>query len=312
VTPAPSGARTGNRVTALRWAALLRRSGHGVRVEESWSGGACDVLVALHALKSAPSLLRFRRERPDGPALLVLTGTDLYSDLRTSEEARRSLQLATRLVVLNPRALDELSAGLRAKARVVLQSAARVEAVLRDARLFEVCVLGHLREVKDPFLAARAARGLPADSRVRIVQVGAALSARMRTAAQAEAGANPRYRWLGGLRRGAALRVLAGSRLLLVTSRNEGGPSVVPEAIACGLPLLSTRIPAAEGLLGADHPGLFAVGDEEGLRDLLARAESDGPFLAELARRSEALRSSVDPERERRALEELVDEVVRR
>src|SRR5256885_9922807 len=49
VTPAGAGLRNGNRHTALRWATLLRASGHRVRVEVAWNGEACDALIALHA-----------------------------------------------------------------------------------------------------------------------------------------------------------------------------------------------------------------------------------------------------------------------
>src|SRR5213079_1662071 len=106
-----------------------------------------------------------------------LTGTDLYRDIHRSAVARRSLELATRLVALQPHGVEELPAELRGKTRVIFQS---VDAPKRRpspaAEAFEVCVLGHLRPVKDPFRAAAAARLLPATSRVRIVQIGAALS----------------------------------------------------------------------------------------------------------------------------------------
>ena len=58
VTPAPLGARGGNRVTAERWARLLRGLSHRVRVVTAYTGGPADLLVALHARKSAPSRVR--------------------------------------------------------------------------------------------------------------------------------------------------------------------------------------------------------------------------------------------------------------
>ena len=111
---------------------------------------------------------------------------------------------------------------------------------------------------------------------------------------------------LGNLRRAKALEVLAGSKLLVLSSHNEGGPAVVPEAIACGVPVLSTRIPAAEALLGADHPGLFPIGDMDALASLLSRCEQNEGFLAELKGRSVDLLPSVDPCREAEDLRRLL------
>ena len=177
VTPAPAGSRKGNRVTAERWARFLRELGHRVLVAEEFHGQRCDLLIALHAFKSHASIRRFRSERPQDPLVLCLTGTDLYGDIHTRPEARASLELATRLVVLQPLGLDALPEPLRGKTRVIYQSVPPPSGTVpprRDA--FEVCVLGHLRPVKDPLRTAWAARLLPASSCVRVLQVGGALS----------------------------------------------------------------------------------------------------------------------------------------
>ena len=92
VTPAPARSLHGNRVTAVRWARLLRELGHRVDVTNEWNGGECDVLVALHARRSASSVARFSRRFLDKPLIVVLTGTDLYRDLPGSLAARKSLE----------------------------------------------------------------------------------------------------------------------------------------------------------------------------------------------------------------------------
>src|SRR4051812_35971771 len=121
-TPAPPGSRTGNRVTALRWARLLRELGHRVRIAQDYVGQRCDLLIALHALKSAPSVRRYRERRPTAPLVVALTGTDLYGDVHTSALAVRSLEWADRLVVLQPLGIQELPERLRPRARTIFQS----------------------------------------------------------------------------------------------------------------------------------------------------------------------------------------------
>jgi putative glycosyltransferase (TIGR04348 family) len=310
VTPAPPGSRKGNRVTALRWARLLRSLGHRVAVIQEYAGRPCELLIALHAGRSAPSVARFRREHPDRPLVLALTGTDLYGDIHTSPDAQRSLELATRLVLLQPEGVAELPEALRSRARVIFQSVVpprRRRAPRAD--VFEVCVLGHLRPVKDPLRAARAARLLPATSRLRVVHLGAALSADMADQAQAEMAANPRYRWLGERPRGRALYVLSGCRLLALTSRLEGGANAVSEALAVGVPVVSSRIAGSVGLLGADYPGYFPYGDTRALAALLLRAETDTAFYDDLRARCKRLRGLTDPARERKSWEQLLAEL---
>ncbi len=309
-TPAVRGSHKGNRVTAVRWAGHLRALGHHVVLSEGWDGRACDVLVALHATKSYPAAARYRARYPAAPLVVGLAGTDLYQDLPASEEARRSLDLATRVTVLQPLGLERLPPAVRPKARVLIQSAHPAPPVPAPRGVLQACLLAHLRAVKDPFLAAEAVRRLRPGSRWRVAHLGAALDPGAAERARTEMTRCDRYAWRGDRPRREALGVLAGSAALLVTSRLEGGSNAVSEAIAAGVPVLSTRVDGSIGVLGPAYPGLFPVGDAAALAALLARAEDEPGFLAALRARVAALRPLVAPAREREAWRALLGEIV--
>ena len=159
--PPSADARSGNWRSAARWARMLRGLGHRVFSTTQWRGGDEDMLIALHARKSHPSIACFREQRPHCPTIVVLTGTDVYRDIRSDADAQSSLAMADRLVVLQERALDELAPHLRRKAHIVPQScASRLDRALPKTK-FRLCVVAHLREEKDPFRAVRALALLP-------------------------------------------------------------------------------------------------------------------------------------------------------
>jgi len=277
-------------------------------VTTSWRGETCDLLVALHARRSADSVRRWTRERPGRPVVVALTGTDQHVDLpRGSKKARASLDAATRIVALHPLSRASLPATWRKKTRVVPHSTdVRPPRRVKHAGGFLVVQLAHLRPVKDPFLAARAVRTLPRESRARVVLAGEALSASMKRRALAEMRRNPRWRWIGDLPRAAAMRLLARADVSLVTSRAEGAPGVIVEAIALGTPVMATRIDGVTGVLGPRHPGLLAPGDASALAALLLRAERDPAFLSSLARAAAARRRHFTPRKERAAWRSLL------
>jgi putative glycosyltransferase (TIGR04348 family) len=311
--PAPRGSHKGNRVTAERWARVLRGLGHRVVIGQEYAGQACDVLVALHARRSFPAVRAYRQAYPRGALVVALTGTDLYRDIRTSRRAQQALRLADRIVVLQRRGPDELPAALRRKAQVIYQSAEPTRVRRRRPRgTFDVCVLGHLRREKDPFRAALALRLLPRPRPFRVVQAGAALSPAMAARARALQKQDLRYRWVGEVSAGRARRILAQSSVLVLSSRMEGGANVISEALADGVPVIASRIPGSEGILGERYPGLFPVGDTQALADLLYRTEADGDFHRRLLTWCERLRPLVDPARERRAWQRLLAELVTR
>ncbi|MHB8652986.1 MAG: selenoneine biosynthesis selenosugar synthase SenB [Terriglobia bacterium] len=313
ITPARARSRHGNRVTALRWQNILRELGHQVTIAQSYQGGRYNLLIALHARRSHSAIRRFHAEHAEAPLIVALTGTDLYHDLGHSRGAQESLELATRLIVLQPKALQKLRPDLRRKTRVIYQSVAMKPAARRGGahsartrRAFDVCVAGHLRSVKDPFRAALAARLLPQASRVRIWHLGGTMTQAYAVQARAEMRVNPRYRWLGEVSRERVFQLLRRCKLFVLSSRLEGGANALGEAIAAGIPILASRIPGNVGILGKNYPGFFKVGDTKGLAKLLSRAETDSTFRAELKTRCKKLASLFKPSREKAAWAKLL------
>jgi putative glycosyltransferase (TIGR04348 family) len=310
ITPAAAGSRTGNRHTAARWARLLRSAGHRVAVALDWHGQPCEALVALHARRSHDSIARYRAAHPRGALIVMLTGTDLYRDLPDSAAARRSLELADRVVVLQEDARRLLAPSLRRKTRVVYQSAAPSVRQAPPARRFRIAVIGHLRDEKDPFRAVAALALLRDRPELEVVQLGGALDPALAEEAARWMAREPRYRWLGSVPHGRALRELARSHLLVVSSKMEGGANVIAEAARVGTPVLASRISGNLGMLGRGYPGYYALGDERELARLIARAADEPAYYRRLEAGLRARRRLFAPAAERAAVLRVLREVL--
>lgn len=280
-----------------------------MRVAVEWQGEPCEALIALHAKRSHGSVARYREQRGDAPLIVTLTGTDLYRDLPDSAEARASLELADRVIVLQDAALKELAPQLRRKARVVYQSAAPRVSHHPPAHRFRITVVAHLRGEKDPMRAAAAFARLP-DEKLELVQIGEALDERFAIEARQRAERDGRYRWLGGMTHARALRWMAQSHVLVVSSVMEGGANVIAEASRIGTPVLASRVSGNIGMLGAHYPGYYALADDAALAALIRRAMSDRRFYRQLKSALRARRALFAPAAERKALVRIVRELL--
>jgi putative glycosyltransferase (TIGR04348 family) len=294
VTPARPGSRVGNRHTATRWARMLRSGGHRVAVATEWTGRRCDLLIALHADRSHPSIRRYREVHPMGRLVVALTGTDLYRDLPAgSKKARESLDLADRVIALQSEAKRGLPKKWREKTSVVYQSSDTKLKHSPPERPFRIAVVGHLRKVKDPFRAAMALRHLKGD--YEVVQVGGTLEPGMAETAKRWMKRDARYRWLGSLPHGQAMKWIARSHLLVVSSVMEGGANVIVEAARIGTPVLASRVPGNVGMLGRNYPGYYKLADARALARLIHNTASAPGALAILKSRLARRRATFSP-----------------
>jgi putative glycosyltransferase (TIGR04348 family) len=311
ITPAQKATRTGNRTTAVRWARILRSLGHRVQVATSYDETPADLMIALHAWRSADSIRAYRARYPQRPLIVGLAGTDLYRFQRSDPEVTLgSMALADMLVGLHDLVADAVPQEMRGKLRVIYQSVPPLPHRLPPLRdVFEVLVVGHLREEKDPLRTAYAARALPVESRIRIVHLGMAHDTHWSEAATTEMAENPRYQWRGEVPGWAVRRAMARAPLMVLSSIMEGGANVISESLVAGVPVIASEIAGSIGLLGRDYPGYFPVRDTAALAALLHRAETDPEFLAELRRRCAARAALFDPAREHRAWHDALEQV---
>ncbi len=311
VTPALADANNGNWQTAQRWARMLATA-YRVRLATDWDErDDDDVMIALHARRSAASIARWKEQRRAAPVIVVLTGTDLYRDIAFDRDARASLESADRLVVLNALGARTLPSALQSKVDVVLQSSTTRRTLDKTRRRLCVVTVGHLRDEKSPRTLFDAVRALTARVDIRVDHVGAALDRTLGAEATALMAACPCYRWLGERPHAEVRARIQRAHVLVHPSTMEGGAHVVVEAIRSGTAVLASRIDGNVGLLGDDYAGYFPVGDAAALSAMLARLRDEPAMLARLQRQCAASSAAFDPAREAATLHALVARAIR-
>lgn len=310
VTPAWADANNGNWQSAQRWSRFLSAA-YRVRLAADWQSGDEDLMLALHARRSAASVAAWRRAHPTRPLLLALTGTDLYRDIENDASAQRSLALADGLMVLNALGPQRLPEALRSRCSVLLQSCSARQPVAKTARHLRALMVGHLRDEKDPLTYLRAAERLSGRQDLQFDHIGAALDPALGAAASGLAARQQHYRWLGAMPHEAVRRRIQAAHVLVHASRMEGGAHVVIEAVRSGTPVLASHIDGNVGLLGEDYLGYFPAGDDAALATLLQRCRDDAAMLSALRAQCDARQALFAPEAEASRLNAIVAGLLR-
>ena len=309
ITPANKYTKNGNRTSIDRWARLLRSHGHNTQVNTEYDGYACDIMIALHARHSAEAINLYKAKYPKGPLIVVLGGTDVNTFLKTDATITLSaMEKADALVCLHDQIGEALPQQLTKKLHTIIQSAVPLKQQRNPSkRNFDICVIGHLRDEKDPLRAAMAARLLNKSSKIRVFHLGKAHNDTWAIAAKKEQMENPRYHWLGEVTAGRVRREFIKTHLMVLSSNQEGGANVVSEAIAADVPIIASNIPGNTGLLGHNYPGLYPVRNEKALSILLQKAETNPQFLTQLNRACQKLKPRFTPELEGQAWARLIE-----
>ena len=311
ITPAAKKSLNGNRATAQRWSDLLIQLGHKVSIQVEWDEQECDVMIALHAWRSAQAIIDFKNKYPTKPLILAMTGTDLYRFISTNTETTlHSIELADYLVTLHGLAKRVLPESSHHKIHVIHQSAEILPSeTKRSVNTFDICVVGHLREEKDSLRVAYAVRDLPASSRIRVLHYGKAHNEEWAEMAHQEEKNNPRYQWFGEVPHWKVRQAYGRCHLMVLPSIMEGGANVISEATVAGLPVIASGIDGSVGLLGEDYAGYFPVKNTEVLTALLLKAETDNVFLNKLEQQCKQRAELFTPQAEKQAWEDLLNEL---
>ncbi len=284
----------------------MLRDRYRIIVQTAWDGRAADAMIALHARRSALSIAAFHESSRRQGIAVVLTGTDLYRDLAASAQARASLDIAHRIVVLQDDAPRLLEERWRPKVRVVFQSARLLARGKKPRDRLDCVIVGHLRAEKDPQTLFRAIALLPADMAIRIRHIGAILDPQLHTVVRDLSRNDTRYRYSGALPHGLARAAIKAAHVLVHPSLMEGGANVVAEAVTAGTAVIASRISGNLGMLGYDYPGYFTTGSESELAGRLVQALEEPGYLRALERACARRKALFRPESEARAVRELV------
>ena len=302
VSPALASANNGNWQTAKRYRQLLNEN-FQVRLVSEWHGEKSDdFLIALHARRSHPSIAAWHALRGSSGLVVVLTGTDLYRDIQHDTLAQQSLDMAARLVVLQPLGLDALAASLRSKTSVILQSTTPRRTLPKTSRCIRAVMVGHLREEKSPRTLFEAAALLSQHPDIFIEHIGAEHDPALARLAHQTAEHCPHYQFTGPLSYPRTRHQIQRAHVLVHTSVMEGGAHVLMEAMCSGVPVIASRIAGNLGMLGADYAGLFPVGDAQALADMLVRFRHDGAFANLLKQQCAARAPLFSAQAERKGL----------
>jgi putative glycosyltransferase (TIGR04348 family) len=309
ISPALQDANNGNWQTARRWAAMLSKQ-HRTRIAKTWepdSEQSDEVMIALHARRSADSIAAWQSSKGTRSLIVALTGTDLYRDILDSTQAQHSLDAAGQLIVLQELGIQSLPTQHRSKARVVFQSTTTRQTLAKTDKHLNAVMVGHLRDEKMPQTLFEAARLLASDKSIRICHIGAGLDEKLAEDAIKTEANYAGYTWARGLKHAQTRQRIQRAHVLVHTSKMEGGAHVIMEAVCSGTPVIASRMDGNVGMLGGAYDGYFPVGNAQALATMLRRCKDEPSFLDHLAKQC-ALRAPLfAPANEQTALLKLID-----
>lgn len=155
---------------------------------------------------------------------------------------------------------------------------------IRDDQ-FHIGWVGRLSAEKDPVTFVRALREGAGPGTVATLIGDGPERARVQAVA-AELGLGPALRLLGTLPE--AVRLFPAFDLFVLSSRTEGTPLVLFEAMAAGVPIVATAVGGVPDVVGGGQALLVPPGDHEAVAEAIRLVRDDPAATADRVRRAQA------------------------
>ena len=170
-------------------------------------------------------------------------------------------------------------------ARLGVDTAQFAPRAAASAGSFHILCVGRLVAAKGQYVLVEAARRLAAERRdFRVTIVGAGPEEQGLRAAIGEAGLARHVTMAGALNQDEVRRLYGEADAFVLPSFAEGIPVVLMEAMASGVPCVTTRITGIPELIRSDDEGLLvAPSDAEALAAAIARLIDDPALRARIA-----------------------------
>lgn len=283
--PAPYVPKFGSMANHSLMAAALRR-----RIIDLRSSFPFDVLLASWLFPDGCAAARIAKEIGT-PCVLITQGSDTHQYVDMPRRRQHILKAIEQSVAVITRSADlgkRLAAAGAEPSKLhtiyngvdttVFRHRDRAEARQQlglppDARIF--LFVGNLLPVKNPQLLVRAFakyRAASGNTASLLLMAGKGpLQGEVLTLAES-LGLRDHVRLTGPLDSEQIATHMAAADLLCLSSRNEGLPNVILEALACGLPVLSTDVGGISEIVTPAEGLLVREGDEESYAAGLSRS----------------------------------------
>lgn len=196
-----------------------------------------------------------------------------------------SAAMAEQLRTQYPRRIADIHACLNGADETFFQ----IERAASDVTVLRILAVGNLIRLKGFDVLIEAVARARNREQMQVCIVGSGPERDSLVAQAASCGVSSNFTFIGTVPATEMPKRVSEADVLVLSSRSEGRPNVVVEALAGGLPVISTDLEGVQGMVrNGDTGWLVAVDDADAMAEALDEAIAD---RAELHRRGERARA---------------------